>query len=254
MRVPKRASTSAELPVRGRHALCRSLVGGEAGGEHVAAREKLLVRVGVFVVVVDESSVADFEVEQTCDAALADDALRCASDLRGIGEPPGSDPVFEGEESGFGAGEGLGGASGVASGSGVGLYDYRAGAVSEGRFGSAAIQTRHVRPFGVRGDGLEGLLAGFVSVQAGCEHVIAAGLGDSGDVVRGDQAAVSPEFDGVGWLRGGCQGCDLRFCVPAGCFVTDMWGRHFAVFVSVCCYAAGCVREDDPATQGRQDL
>ena len=31
-----------------------------------------------------------------------------------------------------------------------------------------------------------------------------------------------PEFDGVGWLRGGCQGCDLRFCVPLGCFVTEM--------------------------------
>ncbi|WP_419837118.1 hypothetical protein [Candidatus Poriferisodalis sp.] len=113
-----------ELPIGGHHAFGGGLLGGEAGGEHVTAREQLFVGVRVFVVVIDESPFAGVEVEQTPDAALADDALSGASDLRGIDKPPAADAFFESEQFGFGSGEELGGSLPTPERSGVSEFAY----------------------------------------------------------------------------------------------------------------------------------
>ena len=61
---PEAGFDACELAVGGHDSGGAGLCGCEAGGEHVAAGEELLVCVGVFVVVVGEAARCDLEVEE----------------------------------------------------------------------------------------------------------------------------------------------------------------------------------------------
>ena len=63
---------------------------------------------------VDEAALGDLDVEEVPDAGGSEDALGGAADVAGVDEVAAPDPVFEGEQPRFGAGDELGGAYRVA--------------------------------------------------------------------------------------------------------------------------------------------
>ncbi len=110
---------------------------------------------GVLVVVVDEASGADVEVEEPSGAAVGEDALRGPPDLRGVLEPFCADAALQREQFGFCGVGGLRGAGCVAAGAGSGLDGYGAGPVGEGDVCGAAAVLGDLDPVGVFVDGRE---------------------------------------------------------------------------------------------------
>ena len=192
---PEPCFDGCELAVGGHDLGCAGLCGCEAGGEHVAAGEELLVCVGVVVVVVGEAAFCDLEVEEPSGAGGGEDALRGSPYFSGVFEPACSDPLFQGEQVGLGAGDEFGSAGVVSAGAGVGCHDHGAGAVGEGDVCGPAAVLGYLDPGGVFVDGFEGFFGDVVAVQPGGEQMVEPGGGDRVDVVFGDQAPVSDHAD-----------------------------------------------------------
>ena len=132
---------------------------------------------GVLVVVVDEAAGADLNVEEPPDARGAEDALGGSPDLGWVFEPAVTDPAFQGQQIGLGAGDELGGAQGVSSGSGVGFHHHGAGPVAEDDVCGPAAMLGDLDAGGVIVDGFEGFTTDAVTVQPGGQHVIKPGVG-----------------------------------------------------------------------------
>ena len=192
---PEAGFDACELAVGGHHLGGAGLCGCEAGGEHVAAGEELLVLHGVFVVVVDEPACCDLDVEEPPGAAGAEDALRGSADFGGVFEPAVADAALQRQQLGLRGGGDLGGALRVAAGAGVGFDDYGAGPVGEGDVRGSAAVLPDLGPGGVAVDGREGLRGSAVSAQPGCEHVVEPGAGHCFDVGGRDEAPVSDHAD-----------------------------------------------------------
>ena len=64
---------------------------------------------------VEEAALVDLDVEEVPDAGGSKDALGGPTDLAGVDESPGADPLFEGQQLGLGAGDEFGGAQRVAA-------------------------------------------------------------------------------------------------------------------------------------------
>ena len=116
--------------------------------EDVSAGEDLFIRVGGFVVVVDEPALADLEIEEPSDPRAANDALRGPADPARIFQPPLADAVFEREEFRLGLRDELGGPVLVAAVSFQGS-DHNTSSPIDRDFRRGAVRVGHRHPLDI---------------------------------------------------------------------------------------------------------
>ena len=181
-----------ELTVGKHHLGGGGLGGGEAGGEHIpTGKELFFVVEGVFVVVVEEVALFDFDVEEAGHPQGTEDALGGPADLGGMFEPAVPHPLFQRQQSGFGAGHQLGGAGGVSGPTVEAGHHHRALPVGQGDVTGGRVGVWHRHPPGVgTGGRFQGFSADGVTVQAGGQHMIESPGGEGVEVVPRDESPV----------------------------------------------------------------
>jgi len=139
----------------------------EAGGQHITTRQKLLIGLGFFVVVVEKTTWSDLEVEQSPDPPGAEDSLGGYPDLGRVFEPSRADAVFQRQQLRFGSGDHLGSALCVPTDTSVGLDHHCAGPVFEGDISGSAAVFGYFNPHSVLVNSRQGLGSDRVSAESG---------------------------------------------------------------------------------------